>query len=81
VSGLRIAALTVAAMPWGLLAVRAVPWLSFTGGWVLAWLAGTFLLTTAIDQLLRLLERVPGARRLVGMGFTRRFSRYRGPGG
>jgi NAD-dependent dihydropyrimidine dehydrogenase PreA subunit len=81
VSGLRIVALTVAAMPWGLLAARSVTWLSFPGGGVLAWLVGTILLTAAIDQLLRLLERLPGARRLVRMGRTRTFRRYRGPGG
>jgi ferredoxin len=81
VSGLRIAALTVAAMPWGLLAARSVPWLSFYGGGVLAWLVGTILLTTSVDLILRLLERVPGVRRVVRMGHTRKFWRYRGPGG
>ena len=60
---------------------RRRPALSFPGARFLAWLAGTFLLTATIDQLLRLLERVPGARRLVGMGYTRRFRRYRGPEG
>jgi ferredoxin len=81
VSELRIAALTVAAMPWGLLAARSAPWLSFTGGWLLAWLVGTIFLTTSVDVILRLLERVPGARRLVWLGHTRRFRRYRGPDG
>ena len=81
VSGLRIVALTVAAMPWGLLAARSVPWLSFPGGRVLAWLVGTILLTTSVDLLLRLLERVPGTRRVVRMGYTRAFRRYHGPEG
>jgi ferredoxin len=79
VSALRIAGLAVAAMPWGLLAARSVPWLLFPGGGVLAWLVGTILLTTAVDLILRLLEHVPGVRRVVRMGHTRKFRRYRGP--
>ncbi len=63
----------------GVLAARSVPWLSFPGAGVLAWLVGTILLTTAVDLILRLLERVPGVRRVVRMGHTRKFRRYRGP--
>jgi NAD-dependent dihydropyrimidine dehydrogenase PreA subunit len=79
VSVIRLVALAVAALPWGLMVARTVPWLSFPGARVLAWLAGTLLLTVASDQLLRLLERVPNVRRLASIGYTRRFRRYRGP--
>lgn len=81
VPGLRIAALIVAAMPWGLLVVRSIPWLAFTGSWILAWLVGAVLLPSLVDLVLRLLERVPGIRRLVRLGHTRKFRRYRGPRG
>lgn len=82
VSVFRILALAAAALlPYARWMAAAAPAVSFPGARFLAWLAGTFLLTATIDQLLRLLERVPGARRLVGMGYTRRFRRYREPEG
>jgi ferredoxin len=81
VSVFRIVVLAgVALLPYARWLAAAAPGISFPGSRFLAWLAGTLLLTLAVDQLLRLLERVPGARRLVGMGYTRRFRRYRGPG-
>lgn len=79
--GLRIAALIVAALPWGLLVVRSIPRLSVTGSWILAWLVGAVLLPSLVDLVLRLLERVPGIRRLAQLGHTRKFRRYRGPRG
>lgn len=81
VPGLRIAALIVAALPWGLLVVRSIPRLSVTGSWILAWLVGAVLLPSLVDLVLRLLERVPGIRRLAQLGHTRKFRRYRGPRG
>jgi ferredoxin len=81
VSVFRILALVGAALlPYGRWMAAAAPGLLFPGSRFLAWLVGTLLVTLAVDQLLRLLERVPGVRRLVGMGYTRRFRRYRGPG-
>jgi ferredoxin len=80
VSVLRILALaTPALLPYARWLAAAAPAISFPGSRFLAWLVGTLLFTSVVDQLLRLLERVPGVRRLVGMGYTRGFRRYPGP--
>jgi Pyruvate/2-oxoacid:ferredoxin oxidoreductase delta subunit len=79
VSLVRLVALGIAALPWGLLVARAVPWLSFPGAGLLAWLAGTLALTAGVDRILGMLERVPHVRRLLEKGYTRRFRRYGGP--
>jgi ferredoxin len=81
VSVFRILALVaVALLPYPRWLAAVAPGISFPGSRLLAWLVGTLLFTVTVDQLLSLLERVPGVRRLVSSGYTRRFRRYRGPG-
>jgi hypothetical protein len=75
-----VALVGVALLPYGRWLAAAAPSLAFTGSRPLAWLAGTILATVAVDLLLRLLERVPGASRVIAAGYTRKFRRYRGPG-
>lgn len=78
----RAAALVAAtALPYARWLSAAAPSFSFPGSRLLAWLAGTIVATVAIDLLLRPLERVPGVRRLLRASYTRKFRRYRGPGG
>jgi Pyruvate/2-oxoacid:ferredoxin oxidoreductase delta subunit len=79
VSLVRLVVLGIAALPWGLLVARAVPWLSFPGAGLLAWLSGTLVLTFGFDLILGVLERTFGVRRLLERSTTRRFRRYRGP--
>lgn len=78
-SMVRLVALAIAVMPWGLLVAHAVSWLSFPAAGLLAWLAGTLLVPAGVDLVLGLLERLPAARRLLGLGPTRGFRRYRDP--
>jgi len=77
VSVFRLAGIAVAVLPWGLLAARR--WFHFPGAWLVGWCAGTFALTAATDLALRLLERVPAMRRVIGWSATRGFRRYRDP--
>lgn len=79
VSVFRLAGIAVAVLPWGLLAARS--WLRFSGAWLIGWLVGTLALTVSVDLALRLLERVPGVRRWLFKGYTRKFRRYPGPAG
>jgi len=79
VSVVRVVGIAVAVLPWGLLAARS--WFHFPGAWLIGWLAGTVVVTAAVDLVLRLLERVPGVRRWLFMGYTRKFRRYPGPVG
>jgi ferredoxin len=79
VSLVRLVTLVIAAMPWGLLVARSVPWCSFPGAGLLAWLVGALVATVGVDLILRLLERVPAARRFLRRGYTRGFRRYRDP--
>lgn len=80
VSVVRIVALVgVAALPYAHWLAAAVPGLAFPGSRLLAWLIGALSATVAIDLLLRPLERMPGVRRVLSAGYTRKFRRYRGP--
>jgi ferredoxin len=73
--------LAVAALPWARWLAAVVPSLAFPGSRILAWLVGTALATVVVDLLLRPLERVPGARRVLFASYTRKFRRYPGPPG
>ena len=80
VSVFRIAALLgVAVLPYTRWLAAVAPGLAFPGSRFLAWLVGALLATVAVDLLLRPLERVPGVRRILSAGWTRRRSRYAGP--
>ncbi len=74
-----VALVGVAALPWARWLAAAAPGVAFPGSRVLAWLVGTLLATVALDLVLRLLERVPGVRRVLFASYTRKFRRYPGP--